>query len=160
MFVTEHPRNKPRDCIDEHDCSNRAIRQYVIADRNLKIDKVFDNAVIDPLVMTADNDEVRLTRKPLRDRLIETASSRRHEHDLRCRVFGVRRSISKIFNRRKNRFWLHDHPLAAAKRRVINNVMFILRPVAQVMDVKIDSSIFLRTFHDAFAQRRPADFRE
>src|SRR5438045_2321628 len=36
--------------------------------------------------------------------------------------------------------------------------MLVLGPIAQIMNTKIDNSIFLRPFHHAFAQRRAANF--
>jgi hypothetical protein len=82
--------------------------------------------------------------------LIKSMSGRRHQHH-----FG--RLISQIFNCRKNRLRFHHHPLAAAERCIVHDVMFVRCPVPQVMDPKIDNPIFLSAFHDAFAQRRPTD---
>jgi hypothetical protein len=39
-------------------------------------------------------------------------------------------------------------------------MMFVGRPIAQIMNVKIDNLIFLRPLHHALAQRCAADFRE
>src|SRR5438270_11912396 len=36
--------------------------------------------------------------------------------------------------------------------------MFVGCPIPQIMDVKLKRAILLRPFHNAFAQRRPADF--
>jgi hypothetical protein len=36
--------------------------------------------------------------------------------------------------------------------------MFVGRPIAQIMNTKIDNLVFLRAFHNAFAQRRATDF--
>ena len=38
--------------------------------------------------------------------------------------------------------------------------MFVRRPIAQVMNVELHDSLFLRAFHDALAQWRAADFRK
>jgi len=77
-------------------------------------------------------------------------SGRGHQHH-----FGL--LISQIFNGRKNRFRFHDHSLAAAERCIVHDVMFVRGPVPQVMDLKIDNSIFLGAFHDAFAKLRATD---
>src|SRR5207253_5639349 len=68
------------------------------------------------------------------------------------------RLLFQFFNRGKDRFRFQHHSLPAAKRRVIDDVMFILCPIAQVVNAKIDNPIFLRPFHHALAQRRAADF--
>ena len=44
--------------------------------------------------------------------------------------------------------------------RIVDDMMFIGCPIAQVVDAKLERAGFLRPFHDAFAQRRPADFRK
>ena len=38
LFVTQDPRKEPDDCVNENNCGNCAIRQDIIADRNLRID--------------------------------------------------------------------------------------------------------------------------
>src|SRR5438067_10257205 len=38
--------------------------------------------------------------------------------------------------------------------------MFVRRPIAQVINVQLDDSLFLCAFHDALAQWCAADFRE
>jgi hypothetical protein len=38
--------------------------------------------------------------------------------------------------------------------------MFVRRPTAQIMDVELRNSLFLRAFHDALAQWGMADFRK
>ena len=74
--MTEHPGNKSHDGVDKYNRGNRAVREDIVADGNLKIDEMFDNAVIDPFVMTADDDEMRFPRKLRRQLLVESVSSR------------------------------------------------------------------------------------
>jgi hypothetical protein len=95
--------------------------------------------------------------------LIKTSPGRRHQNNFRFSIFDFRFFANlplKFFDRGKNRLRLHHHPLPSAKRRIISDAMLVRRPIAQVMNVKIDNLIFLRALHDAFAQRRAADFRE
>src|SRR5437870_12638403 len=75
-------------------------------------------------------------------------------------MFDVRYSMFEIFDRRKDRFRLHHHPLPSAKWRIINHMMFVCRPVSEVMNVKLEDSLFLCAFHHALAQGRAADFRK
>src|SRR6266550_3775130 len=127
--------------------ANREICEHVIADGNLKIHKMLDNAVIDSLVVTTDNDEMRFARESLCHGLIETASSRRHQNNFR---FFVNLRPQFLYGC-KNWLWFHDHPLPSSERRIINNAMFVLCPIAQIMNAKIDNLVFLRALHDAFA---------
>jgi hypothetical protein len=50
--------------------------------------------------------------------------------------------------------------MPSAKWRIIDHVMFVRCPIAQVVNVQFDDSVLLRPFHDAFAQRSAADFRK
>ena len=63
LFVAEDTRQQTNNRIDENHRGNRAIRQHIIADRNLRIDQMLDHAVIDSFVMPADDDQMRLARK-------------------------------------------------------------------------------------------------
>ena len=74
--MTEDPWNKSHNGVDKCNRGNRAIREHIVADGNFKIDKVLDDAVIDPFVMTADDDEMRFLRKLRRHLLVESVSSR------------------------------------------------------------------------------------
>src|SRR5207302_9783602 len=60
----------------------------------------------------------------------------------------------------ENRLRFHYHPLPAPKRCIFDNVMFIGCPIPQVMDAKLERAIFLRPFHNTFAQRSAAYLRE
>ena len=53
--MAQNTRQQSHDRIDENDRGNRAIRQHVIANRDLRVDQMFDDAMIDPFVVPADN---------------------------------------------------------------------------------------------------------
>src|SRR5437870_3423868 len=58
-LMSQCTRQQAHDCVNENDCSDSAVCEHIIANRNLKIDKMFDHAVIDSFVMAAENDEMR-----------------------------------------------------------------------------------------------------
>ena len=66
LFVPENAWNQPDDRIDKDDSGDRTVGQNVIANRNLGVDQVLDDAMIDALVVTAENDEMITGRKFLR----------------------------------------------------------------------------------------------
>ena len=113
--------------------------------------------MINAFVMTADDDEVRFVGKFGCQFLIESSASRRHQDYFPFSIFDFR---LQAFNGSENRFRFHHHPLPAAKRRVVDDVVFVRGPIAQVMDTKIDRFIFLRALHHALAQRSAADLRK
>jgi hypothetical protein len=69
---------------------------------------------------------------------------------IRCSAFGVRRFHLQFFHRLKNRFYLHHHPLPSSERGIIHHVMFVGRPIAQIVNLKLERIVFLRPFHHAF----------
>ena len=56
LRIAEHPRQQSHHRIYHDHRRDRAIGQHIIANRNLVIDKVLDDAMIDSLVVTANND--------------------------------------------------------------------------------------------------------
>ena len=58
LLVAQDAGKQPDDRVNENNRGDRAIRQDVIADRNLHIDQMLDDAVVDPFVMTANDDEM------------------------------------------------------------------------------------------------------
>src|SRR5438046_3503027 len=79
---------------------------------------------------------------------------------LDSRLFRVQCSVFQILYGSKNWLRFHHHPLPSAEWRIIDHVMFVRCPIAQVVNVQFDNSVLLRPFHDAFAQRSAADFRK
>src|ERR1700730_19433870 len=124
MFVTKNSGQQTHDRVYEHNGGDRAIWQNVITDRNLEIDKMLDHALVDAFVMTADDDEMRFFRQICRYGLIKASSSRRHQNDFRF-------WRSEILRGREDWFRFHHHPLPAAKRRVVNEVVVVGGPIAQ-----------------------------
>src|SRR5215469_11334883 len=118
---------------------------------------MLDHAVIDSFVMSGNNDEMRLLRQLSCQLLIQTTSCRRHQENLRFLACDLR---FQILYRCKDRLGFHYHPLSSSERRIVDHVMFVSCPIAQVMDVQIDDSVLLGPLHDALAQRSPADFRK
>ena len=74
--MAQRSGEQTNDCINKNDCGDRAVGKHVIANGNLKIDQMFDYAVIDSFVMAGNDDETRLLRKPFRQFLIETPARR------------------------------------------------------------------------------------
>ena len=165
--MAKSTRQQARDRINENDCSDRAVRQHIIANRNLKIDQMLNHAVIDSFVMATDNDKMRFSRELNGHLLIKTSPRRRREDNFRLDVGRWMLSVGRflrcnaqILHCCKNRLRLHHHPLPSAKWRIINEMMFVCRPIAQIMNAQTDNSLLLRAFHDALAQRRATDFRK
>ena len=59
LLIAQRPGKQTNDCINKNYRSNRAVSKHIIADRNLKIDQMFDHAVIDSFVMAGNDDQMR-----------------------------------------------------------------------------------------------------
>src|SRR3546814_1804540 len=79
-FITEHPRQEPRDGINHHHRRQFATGQYEIAQRQLKIHFLLQEPLIEPFVASAEQDQIRFLAEPLRPLLVETTALRSEEH--------------------------------------------------------------------------------
>ena len=105
---------------------------------------MFDDAVVDPFVMTANDDEMFFGRKIVRDRLSETAALRSHEHD-------CARLRAKRLDCGEDRLRFHYHPLTPTEGRVVDDMVPVARPVPQIVDPQVERAGFLRAAHHALA---------
>src|SRR5262249_11530811 len=76
LFIPEHTRDQPHNCIYQNHGRDCTISQDIVSDGNFLIDQVFNDSMIHPFVMPADDDQMRLRRNLSRQILIK-ASSRR-----------------------------------------------------------------------------------
>src|SRR5205085_4502537 len=82
------------------------------------------------------NEVLRLLGKLSRDRLLELTALRREQHYARpCRIRDRRARAYHVFNRGEDRFRLHHHPIAAAKRPVVDHPVLVRRILAYVVDI-------------------------
>ena len=153
LFMTKHAGQQAYHCIHQYNRSDRAIREYVVTDGDLCVNEVFNYTMIDPLIMTADDDQMFLLCEFRRETLCETLS-------LRCHQDHETFFCPQRFHRREDRFRFHHHPLPSAEGRIIDDAMFVGCPIAQIVNVEIDNLIFLGSLHHALAERRAADFRK
>ena len=144
LLVTEYAGEQPNDRIDEDDRSDRAIGEDVISDRNLRVDQLLDNAVVHSFVMPADDDKMFLRREFASDWLRETPALWRHEND------RTRGSTERL-NRGEDWLRFHHHPLPSSEGRVIDDVVAVGRPIAQIMDAEVEHPGLLGAPHHAFA---------
>src|SRR5438477_3805762 len=105
--------------------------QHEVADRELLVDLAFDHALVDALVVPAPDYQVRQLRKTPSRGLVEQRALRAHEDD----VTGVSRCRA---DRAGERLGLQHHAGAAAVGSVVDDVMAVGRPLADVVDREVD----------------------
>ncbi len=96
-----------------------------------------------------------MTGKLSRDLLVEKFSlGRKHDHR------AGRRRPQNVFYCRKDGFRFHDHPAAATVGGVIGGVVFVGRPVADIVSVNFNELVGNGALEDADIEVRLKDFRE
>ncbi len=58
MFVTQNSRQESRDRVNKNGGGNRAVCEHVVANRNLRVNKVICDTMIDPFVVPANHDQM------------------------------------------------------------------------------------------------------
>ena len=96
-----------------------------------------DDPLVDPLVASAGEDEVRLLGEFARERLGEALAGRRRDDE-----HGILRE--DVVEHRSPRLGLHDHARAAAVGRVVDGAVTVVRPVAQIVHAQIQDAALPR----------------
>ena len=137
-----------------------SVGEDVVADGELEIHQLLYHAVVHPLIVTADDDVVGAAAglyagccQLAGEGLGEGAPLRSHEDDARALA-------PQFLHGFKERLALHEHALTAAAEVVIRAVVFIMRPVAQLVSTHLHKPILCRAPHDALRERGGDDLRE
>lgn len=113
------------------------------------------DALVETFVAPADQREMVERCQFPRDGLIEElALGAKQDHRA-----GGRRAENTL-DRGENRLGLHDHPAAAAIRRVIGGVMLVRRPIADIVGVNLDQLLLNGTLENADLEVRLKYFRK
>ena len=106
------------------------------------------DAVVDTLVVTAENHQVFLAGELIGEGLRQLFAVGRGEDDLVVRALGL-----ELFHQVENRFDHHDHAGIAAETVVVGLAVAALAVIADVVDVDFDQALVLGPFHDGVVQR-------
>ncbi len=134
--VAERAGQETRDRVDEDQCGEFTSGQNVIADGDFVGDEMLADALVHALVAAADQGEAFVRGQRAGDGLRENASLRRKQNDGRSAQWS-----KNGFDRLEERLGLHHHPAAAAVGRVVGGVMFVARPVADVMQAHVNQPV-------------------
>src|SRR5690606_21892483 len=114
------------------------------------------DALVDPLVARAEDQQVRVSGQLTGGLLVEATSGGAHQHDARL---GLAQALDGF----EHRFALEDHAGSASEGPVIDGAMAVVGPVAQVVDVQLKDPATTCAFDDAFVERtakHPGEKRE
>src|SRR5262249_18126954 len=79
LLVTKHASQQAGDGIDQKDRRDCTVRQHVITNGDLKIDKMFDHPMIDSFVVPTNDNKMEFLCQLSRHLLIKTPPRWRHQ---------------------------------------------------------------------------------
>jgi len=151
LGIAENAGEEADDGVGDDGGGESAIREDVIADGNFVIHEMVDDALVEALVVAAEEDEVSAgLRVVAGERLVEAAAAGGHEEHAAC-------GCAKALDGFEDRLALQHHALAAAVGRVVGGAVFVARPVAEIVAVEGDETALLSFADHAFSQRCGGD---
>src|SRR4030042_2866864 len=161
-FRAQDARQVPYHCIHDHHRRQLPTSQYVVANADLVRYQVFYHPLVHSLIMSADEDELFLSRQLTGDPLGEESALRGEKDDGERSDFGIRLldlALDRL-HRGENRLWLHYHTGAAPIGVIIHYVVLIGGIVAYIMEKDAYQSPLPGTFDNAFIKGPPKHARE
>ena len=133
LLVAQHAGDEPDHRVDHHHRRHFAAVADEVADRNLPRVQHLPDAVVEPLVPAAQEQQPRLLRQLLDRPLRQPLAGRRQHHQL-ARRLGLRlHRLDAVDHRLRHQ----HHAGAAAERPVVHPLVLVLRPVADVPGVDL-----------------------
>lgn len=130
-LVAQGAGNQAYDGIGNDHSGKFATREHVVADRQTLIG-IRIRALVDALVATAHKQQALTFEQALGHMLRKRLATGGKKHNRRLGTLGAN-SLDGLCDRLD----LHEHALPAAVRLVIDGTMAVVRPVAQVIRLKI-----------------------
>ena len=150
-LVTENARNQTADRIGNAHRRQLAAGQDKVADGDLLIHAFVDEALVDALIVTADEDDVFIAVTELaRLFLIENASAGGEKNGVYRRADLVADGAPAV----EQRVTLHDGAAAAPVGIVVHLILTVCGVVADLVAVYLDQALFLRAAEDALLHHR------
>ena len=154
--AAQRARQAPYHGVDYHQRRILPTRQHVVANRHLVVDKRLADALIEALVVPAQQDQTLLRHQLIDHRLAQNAPLRGQQHH----APPGRGHRPHAFNRSSERLRLHNHARPAAVRVVIDHLVPVRSPVADVMHMRLSHPGRKRTPKDRCRQRAIEHIRE
>jgi len=154
--VVERAVLQPSDRIDQHRRGQLAAREHVVADRNLFVDFMLDQALVHRLVAPAEEDQPIFLREFTHLVLGKPRSLRTQENrPNRPRIRRPRRAQCVA-----QRVDQHHHARAAAERSLVHAPISIGRIIARIPAMHVEQTTILRPPDHADPGRRVDELRE
>ncbi len=153
LVIAEHAGQEAHHGIGDNQRGKHAAGEDVVADGNLVIDQVVRHALVDALVVAAEQNEVAFAREVAGHGIREFAALRGHEDDFRVRRAEGGEGFVDGFD-------FHDHARSAAIGGIVHCAVGVAGPLAQVHRFEAGDAFFARAFENAGLEHGAADVRE
>ena len=152
----EHARNHARNRVRNNQRRQFAAREHIIADRNLLRLQFFYNTLVHTLIMAAQQRNIIQLCKFFHTLLGKRFALGRKIDQMRpCPCFFAQIHIAVV-----NGLRLHDHPHAAAVRRIIHPAVLILRVIPDIRAFDLHFARFARSADNACPKIGAAHIRK
>lgn len=156
LSFSQGSRNQSNDRIDENHGGWLSARQYVISDGDLPRVQTLGNAIVEPLIMSAEQSQPGDIRKFINQFLTEWFTLRR-KNDFFARAGTFR---LEALQRRENRAAHQDHARPTAERAIIDRSVSIGSKIPKISARKLNDTRIRGPAHDAVGKEGPEDFGE
>ena len=138
LLVREHARHETHHGIGHHGCCQLAAREHKVADRHFLRDEVLADAIVDALVVSAEDNHVVEHRERVGHRLVELLAVGRGEDHLVVVALRFQRRDASV-----DGLALHHHSRRAAERVVVHTAVLVGGVVAQIVQMYFHQSFLL-----------------
>ena len=148
-LVAQRPGDEPHHRVGNDAGGQLAPRQHVVADGNLARDEVLADAVVDALVVAAEDDDVLEHREAVGLMLVVAHAVGRGVDDFVVAALGA-----ELLDQFEDRFALHHHARLAPEGVVVGGLALVVGVVVEVVHHNFDEPLLLGPLEDGFVQRR------
>ncbi len=134
--MPEHPGKQSNEGVDQHHRRQFTAGDDVVADRDLERIEFVDHPLVDPLVVSGDEEQPRFGGQFLDPGLGEWFALGREEHATGGRRLRRLHRVHRI----PQGFAHHHHAGASAERSIVHGAMSVRRPFTKVVEVVLRGS--------------------
>ena len=140
LLIANHARHHSHDGVGHHGSSQLATRHHIVANRYLACDEVLANAVVDALVVSAEDDDVLHHRQLVGHMLVELLAVGRSEYHLVVVALSLQGRDAAV-----DGLALHHHSGKSAIGVVVHAAPLVERVVAQIVQMYFGQAFLFRT---------------
>ena len=160
LLLRQNAGLEAEDAVGHHEAGQLAAGEDIVADRDLFVRKRFNDALVDALIVAADQRQVIVLGQPAGVLLGVTLTARRQEHDMRGRASLFRHLFLDGAQAVGDGLGIEHHAAAAAIGVVVGLLLLVEGVIPDLMAVGLDVAAPGCAADDAGVQHLLAHLRE